>query len=461
MRKRIVQLEEFHQSGRLDSWYYLSPGDAQVNILASARSRAAIVRLGGTGGVGRVWAPARFKRVYAIAEELSVPYLRPYDVFNYLPEAADWLSARGTRRLDAYRLKRGMILQTCSGRNLGPAVYVDGYLEPFALSHDMIRVEIDDEQLRYYILAFLNSTFGRVSIRRDKSGSVIDHISVEHLSRLEIIVLGHKALTRIASMIERALNLREAARVKIDQSVKEYEALLPQLKREDRRCHGWTVGSNELTGRLDAASYDPLVKKIRQQLSDLGGDRVNDVADVVKPGGRYKTRYVTETQGVPLLSGSQVLQDSPINLQFMDPTIFRDVGKYELRAGWIVYPADGRAEEELGAPAMVTKNRDRWLASGHVGRVVPRADVDVGWLFLALKTRHVQLQLKARASGSVVDSTFAGDMTEVILPPRGSAAGEEVVTAWDDFNEARALEEEASSLLDRELGSEAPSEGTP
>lgn len=42
--------------------------------------------------------------------EPSVPYLRPYDVFNYFPEPADWLSEARTEDLKSYELSEGMIL---------------------------------------------------------------------------------------------------------------------------------------------------------------------------------------------------------------------------------------------------------------------------------------------------------------------------------------------------------------
>jgi hypothetical protein len=135
----------------------------------------------------------------------------------------------------------------------------------------------------------------------------------------------------------------------------------------------------------------------------------------------------------------------------MSPRVFKNIADYELRTGWIAYPADGRAEEELGTPVLVTKDRDGWLASGHVGRIVPKLGVDVGWLFLALKTSHLQIQLKARASGSVVDSTFSTDMEEVILPPKIDVDGAKVLQLWEDFRESQALEEKASMIIDDSL----------
>ncbi|MBN1609875.1 MAG: hypothetical protein JW940_24800 [Polyangiaceae bacterium] len=281
-----------------------------------------------------------------------------------------------------------MILQTCSGRNLGPGVFVDSYLAGFVLSHDMIRVEVEQERLRNFLIAFLNSHTGRHLLRRDKTGSVIDHISVEHLERVEVVLLPPAETDEVSAMIGKAIRLRERARIGLAEMLKAYSQSLPPIRRRKQRHEGWDVGSTALCGRLDAAYHDPLVAEIRRKLRKRGGVRVGEVARVLKPGGRYKTRYVAAANGRPLLSGGQLLQTYPINLQHMSPGVFKDVADYELRRGWVAYPADGRAEEELGRPVLITPHRDGWLASGHVGRIEPLRGVNPGSLFLALATEH-------------------------------------------------------------------------
>jgi hypothetical protein len=127
------------------------------------------------------------------------------------------------------------------------------------------------------------------------------------------------------------------------------------------------------------------------------------------------------------------------------------VKKYELHEGWIVYQADGRAEESLGFPAVVTSERDGWLASGHVGRLVPNSGVSWGWLWLACSTTHVQRQIKAMASGSVVDSTFPADMAQVILPPMNDIDGTKIERAWRGFVNAKQAEDTAIRLIEDAL----------
>lgn len=453
MKTMVVRATTLREAGRFDSWFFLSPARSTIELVESARRRGAeFRRLGGLHGIAeRVCHPPRYTRALAAEGEASVPYLRPYDVFNYYPEAADHVSLRRTENLQTYQLRAGQLLQTRSGRNLGPAVLVDAHLAQFVMSDDMIRVEISDERLRFYVLAYLNSQTGRRMLRRDKTGSVIDHLSEGQVASQEVILLDEATTDRVCRLIRRSVSLREEARLTITRMLAAYERELPELRRRHPLREGWSVRRRSLEGRLDAAFYDPLVSTARQQLWKLGGQRVAEVADVQKPGGRYKTCYVDAENGRPLLSGAQILQSEVINLQYMAPRVFSNISAYELKAGWIAYPADGRAEEELGTPVFITDDREGWLASGHVGRVIPKREVDAGWLFLALKTAHAQLQLKARASGSVVDSTFPEDMEAVILPPRLGTDGTPVLRAFAAFREARRLQEEASLTIDRAL----------
>ncbi len=126
--------------------------------------------------------------------------------------------------------------------------------------------------------------------------------------------------------------------------------------------------------RIDAAYYATRVRDIRQKLSDMGGVALREVAQVTKPGGRYKTYYVGPGHGTPLLSGTQILQADPIGAKRISSrSIAKDTG-YELRKGTVCFQADGRAEESLGYPSLVTSERDGWFASGHVGRVIPESE---------------------------------------------------------------------------------------
>lgn len=444
--------QNFATLGRLDAWYYLAPGAGAARRLDSAKAAGLkTTPLGGDGGLGKAWMPNRLKQITAAPGEKSRPYIKPHDLFQYLPIPQSHLSERKVRNIEQYAVKPGWILQTRSGRNLGLNAFVDQDLAEFVVSDDLIRVEIKDSRMRFYAAAFMRSRTGHGLLRRDKSGSVIDHLSPQQLEALEIPLAPADVIDRIADLMRQSFELRQQSRLSLRTAVAAYEAKLPPLSREQALSEGWTVHAHSLSGRLDAASYDPLVAQIRSELLAMGGVQLDTVATPKKPPGRYKTIYVSAEHGLPFMSGTQILQYAFAKPQYMALRAFRDVEDYKLGQGWTVYMADGRVEKNLGIPAMITSNREGWVCSGHVGRLVPKEGTHPGSLWLSVRTCHFAIQIKSLASGSVVDSTFPEDAASVVLPPLLSAHADDVAEAWENFAQAQQLETEAIALLDSEL----------
>jgi hypothetical protein len=412
-----------------------------------AIAEAGGVELRPMADLAKVWMPSRLRKTYAARGESGVPYLRAYDIFDYIPQAADVLSPARSENLVELRSEPETILQTRSGRNLGPAVMVDPHLASFALSDDLIRIEIEDWDERYYTLAFLCTPTGQALLRRDKTGSVIDHLSVGLVEQVTVPFLDDDTRALAAAHMAAAVVLRSEARSLIASAVSDLAGSLPQVGRVEHAKAGWIVSARQLGTRVDAAYHDRYVAELRSALLAIGGQRLGDVADVIKPGGRYKTFYVESDHGHPLLSGRQLLQFQPINLRHIS-TRSVDPNRYQLEQGWLAIQADGRSEERLGVPVMIEPGRAGWLASGHVGRVVPRDGVDPGWLFAAVAIEHVQAQIKALACGSVVDALYETDLREVVLPPLGGVDGSAVARAWTRFTEATEAETVARQAIE-------------
>ena len=361
MKTLTVASEELETLGRLDAYFHLSEGRRLTRHVGCKELSHS--RLGSAGGVkASIWAPARFKRVYAVAGEKELPYLRPSDVLNYVPRAADMLSATRSKDVDSYRLQPGMLLVTCSGRNLGPTVYVDSFMAQFVLSHDMIRVEIEDETLRFYVLGLLGTRPGQQLLRKDKSGSVIDHITVDHVASFDVPMLPESLVVDVADRMRKAVQFRETARLGLATQRHSYEAALPAIPAASPAARGWNITARDLTDRIDAAPYTPAVRAVRKAMKAKGGAPLGEIAAALKPPGRYKTVYVDSAHGFPILSGGQLLQVRPLNLRYMAAHALSDIDRYRLKPGWIAYQADGRSEEALGEPVMITSSRMGWLS---------------------------------------------------------------------------------------------------
>lgn len=71
-------------------------------------------------------------------------------------------------------------------------------MERFLLNDNMIRIEILDNTLRFYVFALLGTATGQMLLRKNKSGSVIDHITVGHVASLEVPMLPCETIHNVA-----------------------------------------------------------------------------------------------------------------------------------------------------------------------------------------------------------------------------------------------------------------------
>lgn len=445
-----VRSQVAFSEGRLDAKYYCSPGvlaNERVQMLGA--SGVVLRTVGGDGGLGQVGATSRTRRVYAAQGEESLPYLRPYDVFDYLPQPADQLSKSGSAGLESLMPEVGTILQTCSGRNLGPLAYADEYISQFVVSDDMLRLHIADETDRLYVLAFLSTPTGQALLTRSKTGNVIDHLSADDLASVRVPFLDAQVVNDIAETMGGVVKTRERSRLRLQQLVREFVEDLPPIPSSTPLREGWTVRATDLRSRLDVAAHDPIVGQIRSDLLALGGKRVQEIAETSMPN-RYKRYYVDEGHGRPIMSGRHLLQMKPVNLQYISARAL-DFEAYELGAGTLVFGARGRAEERISLPALITDDRAAWLASHNVMRVRPKANVSPGWLYLCFSTDHVQRQVKASAFGSVVDVVDPVNLNEVVLPPMDEDLGHEAYECWQKFAEASRVEADVIDRLENAM----------
>jgi hypothetical protein len=453
---------------RLDAHYFTAPGVAASEQLAVLEASGVEVRR--LGDIASVWDPPRFARAYAAPAESGVPYLRPYDVFDYLPDASDRLSTSRNRDVDRLTIAEGDLLQTCSGRNLGPLTIADETLAGLALSHDMIRISVPDVPTRSFLLAYLKS--GQALLRRGRSGSVIDHITVADVSSLPVAVPAGDLFDEIVAHAELSAAEAGGARAVLRRLVAKYagneldaplagvtdvtgEAVATSVVREGRNARGrcWTVRASALPDRLDAGYYSPQVEAARRRAA-ADGVRLGDLASAHLPV-RYKRYYVEPGHGRPILSGRQLLQYEPVNLRYVSDRSFKDPSLYELVEGMTVFGAVGRAEGKQGAPALITAERSEWLASNDVMRLTPRAGVAPAGLWLAVASAEARLQINALSFGSVVDHMNPGDVEGVWVPRIDPADATEADEAWQRFSRAAVEMQRAVALVEAFVSSGA------
>jgi hypothetical protein len=398
------------------------------------------------GELASAFVAPRTKLITVPNARAGAPYLRAHDAFEVRPHSRRFLVRARTDGYDDYLLRKGMLLTPSSGRNLGPVAFVGEKMARFAMT-DIVRIVPKTESEGYYLLAYLLTPTGQALIRRGRTGTTVDHFSAD--DALSIAVVHPSNADTFARVMKVAESTLDRARLKLDALEAELHELVglsvspPNGRYFSSTPRAFTTNSTALTLRVDAAFYDPAVKAARSALEKAGATALADVADL-RLLGRYKRYYVAGPRGRPILSGRHLLQLRPVNLRNISDRSFKDPESFIIRKGWTLFTCDGRAEEQLGSPAYVHSGWDGWMASNHVMRAIPRIEDEGGFLYLALRSPYVQRQMKARATGSVIDGLDPETVADVLLPAPSARdrkrLSAEAAEAWEGI--AAALRDE-------------------
>lgn len=86
-----------------------------------------------------------------------------------------------------------MILITHRGTT-GNVVFVPKHFEGFAVSQNVIKVKLTSEKIAGYAFVFLNSTYGKILIKRHTYGSVVDMIDNNCVRNVEFPLLHNREI---------------------------------------------------------------------------------------------------------------------------------------------------------------------------------------------------------------------------------------------------------------------------
>lgn len=457
MRLSTVTSSDVDASLRLDAKFHLSRQNPLLQQLSTGGWPTQT--LADAFGREHIWTGNIFTRVYASDPEHGSPLLAPYDLFRYVPWSDKYLSRGQIPQFERLRVQRGWLFLVCSGRNLGPVTIADKFCERFAMSHDMVRISAPLTDELFYAAAFLSTAHGQARIRTDMNGSVIDHTDHKFVAQLKYPIVQSDLRQRVADLFRRAFELREGARLLLDEVRHQFAMHFfgSELKiDESQRTRRFTVTRRGLGGRIDAEPHAPIYAFWRELITTIGGQPLGSLADVSRPPSRYKTNYVEDSQyGLPMMNGRQIAQYRPIALKLMNLAGFKRPEVFQVEEGTTLLTADGRVEENLADCVLVAKDRAGWAASGHVLRIKPKPGIHRGLIYLACSCAPVQAQLKALATGSVVDALNETDVSSVVVPyscdAETLALGDQAEEAWAQFAEATQCELQATAALEAEF----------
>jgi type I restriction enzyme, S subunit len=346
-----------------------------------------------------------FSRRYVAGPEYGEPYVSAKDLMAADVQPSAYLSRSHGKLLDTLRLREGMILVTCSGMNLGKAIWTRPELDGIVASHDLIRICPDSSAAPPgYLYAFLAGRYGHALIRKQIYGGHIKHIEPRHLANLPVPRLSEEVEARAHELVEKAARLRSEASTTLGEVKAEVEQEIgaPSVEKFNKTTHDAEshIGISDIDAsrRLDAFYYNKTAVDIERWVAGHtnGHWRLGEVAKVfdVPP---FKHIYVSKDRGVPFYTSGDLFRLERLANKYLSRTRTKNINKYAIMSGWVLLARSGQLGGIIGRAQFADSLLDDTLTSDHIIRIVPMDDlVPPGYLYAYLSTTSVGYTLLTR-----------------------------------------------------------------
>ncbi|MBR6588421.1 MAG: restriction endonuclease subunit S [Kiritimatiellae bacterium] len=376
--------------------------------------------------------------------------LQTRNIDEFIPNETDLIhiNLHFHNELKKSQIRTNDILIARSGSFGNAAIWLD---KETVNSSDIIIIEADSAQVEpCYLVAFLNSRYGRFQLERYASGAVQEHVNLTILENLKIALLSDGVQKRISSAVHDAYNmLMQSRKVYCDAE----SALLKELGFANWRPTDGGVSTKSLSetiavGRIDAEYFQPKFDELMRRLAkcelhDLGGQ--DGLADLYKSIDPPSDLYGDE--GVPFV---RISDFSKFGVESPEVRLPEEVCKdcRRVRKDTILLTKDGsvgiayKAEDDFDV-----------VTSGAILHLTLKDEVvDPDYLTLVLNSRIVQMQAERDAGGSIIQHWKPSQVEKVKIPvlPRRlqSSLADKARESFRLRNESKRLLDEAKRIVE-------------
>jgi type I restriction enzyme S subunit len=430
--------------------------EARVAVAALQASGLPLIPFYGMDGLCKeVPNPYRFRRVY-VEPNYGIPFLSSSDIISMRPEIQHYISRKLTKNINRLLVKKWEILISRSG-TIGNIGLAGATMEGSAMSEDAIRAHADTPEQAGYATAFLRSRYGRPQLIGTKFGSVVVHVTPNHLRQILIPDLHPVRLAAIGMLMCEAVNLRDEANQLLNQANRLlYERLkLPRLP-QAASVHSQTnsVKAADLNWRFEASYHDPIAEQAIKELrainagvTELGDPRVTGEIRAVT---KFRKRVYVPEGGIPLLGGKQLFQVDPVDVKGLARGAHtKDLPEIGLKRNMILVTCSGT----IGRVQIIPAYMEKWTANQHSLRCFAASDMNPGYLYAWLASEYGKKLITRYSYGSVILEIDKDMLGSVSVPLADESTrkeiGDLVLKANDLRNEAWEKEHTAITQLEQ------------
>lgn len=397
--------------------------------------------------LAKVWQPSRLKGIQ-VSREFGTPFLAATQAFDLRPTPRKFLSLDRTDNSAERFVTPGMILVTCSG-NVGRTTLAGKPHEGILISHDLLRVEPQQENIWGWLYAYLRAPQTRAMMSAAQYGHIIKHLEVSHLNALPMPVLRDELLDDFGVRVKALLDKRNRAVYLQNEAEQLFSDAIGDVRPSENPEVGYTVRASDIFGqrrRLEGGYWTPAATAIMRRFSALGlkVESLSDVVERIWWMTRFK-RVFGNDGDVPYLSADELFSlNAPISKRVVIEQA-DNAGDYFVKAGWIVMACSGQIYGLNGSVALMTKKHEQSFFSHDLVRIIPKQEkIRPGYLFTTLGHPTLGRPLVIRyAYGTSIPHLEPADVATFPVVRLKSALEDEIA---DKMEEAINLRAEADEL---------------
>lgn len=359
-----------------------------------------------------------FGSAYDTSNYTEVPvyrYVRGQDVKPFVLKDIEprYMTKEDYERLKKYALKPKDILVSVVG-TLGNACIVKDCDVPaiFSCKSTVIRAE---EINPYYLVAYLNSKYGRTLLLRNERGAIQKGLNLDDLKELDIPLFSNDFYMQVQNLLISADTCLEQAKmlyIEAETTLEKelgFDSYVEPKEICSIKSFSEAFGKS---GRLDAEYYQEKFDVLFERLAKYNTKRLVDIVNIsksIEPGSDYYT-----DEGIPFIRVSDLSKYG-----VSEPAIHllkgtdNSLGIPYPKKDTILLSKDG----SVGIAYKLEKDAD-FVTSGALLHLTLKKDADVlpDYLTLVLNSKIVQMQAERDAGGSIIQHWKPSEIKNVVIP---------------------------------------------
>ena len=302
----------------------------------------------------------------------------------------------------------------------------------------------------YYLVAFLNSKYGYLQIRRELKGVAQPHLHLEDIRRLRIYLPGLDDVSDIRKLVIKGTKLAEQSHKLYQQAQHLLESELGLDKLSFEKPMGYKARFSELeqSRRLDAQHFQPRFDQLLHHLSGCSSELVRDIRTYNRRG--LQPLYVED--GPVSVVNSQHLGPQHIDYAGLQKTsekaFFSCPDGHTRQNDLLIYTTGAY----IGRTNVFLSNQPA-LASNHVNILRLNSGIDAAYMALVFQSAVGQFQTQKYARGSAQAELYPTDIDRFVVPilasSKQTAIGDLVRNSLEKQQESKRLLVQAKTRVEQ------------